>query len=125
MSAYWSTETGLRQLPTASGSELRFGQALYAGDALTSPNGRYRLAYQADGNLVLYGPSGATAWSSGTAEQPAGLCTIDADGNLVIYAPGMRVLWLKPQAERHVNSRLVVQDDGNVVLVGERSPGPQ
>ncbi|TWD82643.1 D-mannose binding lectin [Kribbella amoyensis] len=125
MSSYWSTETGLAQLTTASGSELRSEQALYAGDALTSPNGRYRLAYQADGNLVLYGPSGASAWSSGTSGQPAGLCTIDSDGNLTIYGPGMRVLWSKPHGERRVNARLVVQNDGDVVLLGDPVPEQQ
>lgn len=43
---------------------LPFG--LTYGDYLESPNKRYRLVFQPDGNLVLYRGSFETVWSSGT-----------------------------------------------------------
>jgi L,D-peptidoglycan transpeptidase YkuD (ErfK/YbiS/YcfS/YnhG family) len=92
---------------------LRPGQALYAGQQLTSPNGRYRAAMQTDGNLVVYAPDGRVLAATGTSASGAWLA-MQPDGNLVVYAPGNRPLW---------NSRtwgptagVVLQDDGNLVV---------
>ena len=55
------------------GNALRSGARLVAGEALTSLNGRFRLLYQPDGNLVLYDDTdGTAAWNTGTAAGGAG-----------------------------------------------------
>ena len=38
---------------------MKPGEVFVAGESITSANGRYAFVYQADGNLVLYGPGGA------------------------------------------------------------------
>lgn len=50
------------------------------------------LAWQADGNLALYGVDGVHRWSSATHGQADRLCFQD-DGNLVIYAAGNQPIW--------------------------------
>ena len=118
----FATDTGLVSAPKATGSEMQAGEALYAGDALTSPNGLYTFVYQGDGNLVLYGPASSPMWSSNTGGQPAGLCRLVSnakDGTRVtIYKPGMIILWQSPENDYKAGT-LVVQDDGNVVVYSE------
>jgi hypothetical protein len=96
------------------------GQSLSPGSSLLSPNGRYRLTYDVDGNLALYGKGHLlwhTLWQAGTTGKAAGICILQEDGNLVIYSPGDVYVW---DTETHNNpgSRLYVQDDGNVVIYG-------
>jgi tyrosinase len=100
--------------PGASGDDMQPGEVLTPGQGITSANGRYTFVYQADGNLVLYGPAGAM-WASGTDGRPVGVAIMQGDGNLVIYGPGGLYVW---DSGSHGNpgSRLVVQDDGNVVI---------
>jgi len=42
-------------------------QTMGIGNFITSPNGDYRLLFQADGNLVLYDVDGVMLWESGTS----------------------------------------------------------
>ncbi len=84
------------------------------GPVLTSPGGGYRLAVQADGNLVVYSAAGQPRWTSATSV-PGSFLAVQSDGNLVLYDP-----WSSPVWSANVNSpggaRLVMQDDGNLVL---------
>ncbi|MFS0718010.1 curculin domain-containing protein [Arthrobacter sp. 1P04PC] len=88
--------------------------ALRPGSAATSPNSRYRLLYQTDGNLVLYGPDGPL-WDSGSNGRGAGACIMQADGNLVLYGPNDEYVW-DTETDNNPGSRLVIQDDGNAVI---------
>ncbi|MEV4263545.1 hypothetical protein [Kribbella sp. NPDC049584] len=129
----WTSHTEIVQYPKAEGDVMQPGQALYPGDTLTSPNGKYVLSYQGDGNLVLWGPGNAVIWSSQTGGQLPGVCTFDTSadplsplntGRLVIYGPGMAEQWVRPeQYPRITPDRLVVQDDGNVLLLGTPQSG--
>ena len=76
---------------SAAGNELAAGTQLKGGSRLESPNGRYRLAMQADGNLVLYG-EGHPLWASGTAGHPGAFLVMQGDGNLVVYQAN-RPIW--------------------------------
>lgn len=89
--------------------------------------GRYQqltLAYQEDGNLVLYrwisGQGyGSAIWSSGTNGQPSGLATLQADGNFVLYDASGRPYWSTNTWNCPGNwdfKTLEVQQDENVVL---------
>ena len=48
---------------------------------------------QADGNLVIYSPTGEPHWATGTDGFPNSSLVLQADGNVVIYSTDGRVLW--------------------------------
>lgn len=64
---------------------LPSGTELLPDDARTSSDGKFRLTYQQDGNLVLYRVGGGPVWSSGTAGSTKGRTAMQGDGNLVVY----------------------------------------
>ncbi len=88
-------------------------QTLHAGEFVKSCDGRFTFVMQTDGNLVLYGPSGAL-WSSVTAGTPANVAVMQNDGNLVLYK-GSTAYWSSNTAH-HPGAYLVVQDNGNTVI---------
>jgi len=95
---------------------LAAGSRLLVNQFLVSPDGRYRLVYQADGNLVLYDDVEHTApWSSGTLGRTVGIVGMQGDGNLVIYDLTSRPVWHTGTAANN-DARLVLQSDGNVVV---------
>lgn len=91
---------------------LDAGQALISGHRITSPNGRYHLTLQRDGNVVAYGPDRRPLFFTGT--YGADSLRLQPDGNLVAYRGGTPVWHSDTWREGRV--RLEVQDDGNVVL---------
>jgi len=67
-------------------SELHEGQQLAPGQQITSPDRRYKLTYQGDGNLVIYRSADMLpVWSSGTYGTSAGRTIMQSDGNFVVY----------------------------------------
>jgi hypothetical protein len=91
------------------------GTELKGGSWLASPNGRYRFAMQADGNLVLYW-EGHPLWISGTAKHPGAVLAMQNDGNLVIYQ-GHRPIWSsETDLEGSAAYHLSLQDDGNAAI---------
>lgn len=103
-------------LPTGIGrSSLSAGQQLLVGERLTSPNGRTYLVLQSDGNLVMYGPSGAANWNTGTVGKGGVRLVMQGDGNLVLYTAGNLPVW-------HIGANglggtgVHQQDDGNLVV---------
>jgi hypothetical protein len=68
---------------------LPSGSMIFPGDALVTDSGRLKLAMQADGNLVLYGPPGVPVWSSGTAGRGI-YARMNEDGDFAVYGlPGL------------------------------------
>ncbi|GAA4975526.1 hypothetical protein [Kineococcus glutinatus] len=110
----WSTRTWVFTGPLATGDGMRPGDTLTPGASITSTDGRHRLTYQSDGDLVLHGAAGVS-WASGTAGGPAGVCFMQSDGNLVLYAPGGSALWASG-THRHPGSHLTLQNDGLAVI---------
>ena len=91
------------------------GGRLLAGQAIVSPNGRYRLVYQNDGNLVMYDlTTGGALWFTGTTGAP-GQVVLQGDGNLVIYSAGNAALWFTG-TPGNTGAFLALQSDGNLVL---------
>lgn len=74
----------------------------------------YLLAFQPDGNLVVYNPNGVAVWNSMTGGKGATRLSLQPDGNLVIYA-GTRALWASG-TQGNPGAMFSVQADGNVVL---------
>ncbi len=100
--------------PLPSGdSVLAAGSGFFDGQTITA--GKFLLAMQNDGNLVVYGAGGGAEWNAGTWGQPGDWLTMQADGNLVIYDIHGYPIWASgtfgnPGAEA------VMQTDGNFVV---------
>ena len=108
---------------------LNTNQSLTPGQSLKSCNGLYMLAFQSDGNVVLYNSSSVAVWSTGTNGMTAVIFAMQADGNLVLYsrAPyeSTDAIWASgstPPTGKSgggtfgTASKLMVQDDGNLVV---------
>jgi beta-N-acetylhexosaminidase len=100
--------------PAAPPGTLPGGSVLTGGQSVTSPDGRYRLSFQTDGNLVAYAPGDRPLWSSATYGRPGDVATMQTDGNLVVYASDGTPVWASNTVAP--GAVLRVQDDGNVVL---------
>ena len=74
---------------------LSSGQRISGGEALTSPNGRYKVAMETDGNLVMYDVD-KPVWGSNTAGSGANITEMRDDGDLVIYHEGDKPAWTQP-----------------------------
>jgi streptogrisin D len=97
-------------------STLMAGQSMTPGQNLWSPSHQYAATFQSDGNLVVYGPAGASYWSSGTSGQGATQLRMQTDGNLVIYAAFPNAVWSTGTWNSGSANRLVMQDDGKLVI---------
>jgi hypothetical protein len=102
-------------ITVTAADRLRSGNRLTSGQYIQSPNNRYRLIYQSDGNLVLYDTttSGAVWWTS-TSGTP-GQAILQTDGNFVVYNAASAALWFTSTAGNS-NAFLAVQSDRNVVV---------
>jgi hypothetical protein len=87
-----------------------------------SPDSQYKLLMQDDGNLVIYGPNGAT-WTTGTVGSGAVSLNMQSDGNLVLYTSAAKPVWGSNTAGAGPGSNLVMQDNG--ILVIRNSAGTQ
>jgi hypothetical protein len=102
--------------PAASGDDMQPGEVLTSNASVTSADGRFRLIYQEDTNLVLYrDPDIVALWDIRPQRGGVGVCIMQQDGNLVVYNASAEAVWASNTAG-NPGSRLVVQDDGNVVI---------
>ncbi|MFD8073916.1 caspase family protein [Streptomyces sp. NPDC059718] len=94
-------------------NQLLAGEILYAGDDISSNNGRYRLLLRiSDGNLMLLA-DGDAVWESGP--QHAAVLWNQNDGNLVLKNSAGDPVWDSATAG-DTDCTLTVTDDGHVVL---------
>ncbi len=93
---------------------MNSGIQYVAGQGVKSYGGQYTFIVQNDGNVVLYGPSGAL-WATNTAGQSISALAMQGDGNLVLYSLLGQALWASNTAG-NPGARLAVQDDGNLVI---------
>jgi uncharacterized phage protein (TIGR02218 family) len=85
--------------------------------AVVSPSGNFRLQFQTDGNLVLLQePGSAVIWASNTNGLGVTSLTMYADGFLEADN-GVTSVWAVPTGPVIAGSRLVLQDDGNLVIL--------
>jgi predicted alpha/beta hydrolase family esterase len=90
-------------------------QALYAGQSITSSDGRFYLTYQLDGNLVLYRYDAVPLWHTQTHGTNPGRAIMQRDGNLVVYDGSGTPIWASGTVGFD-GAWLVVQSDGNLVI---------
>jgi hypothetical protein len=93
---------------------LASGKSLAAGEAVVSSDERFRLEYQADGDLVLTYVGFGVLWSTGTKSAP-GSASMQGDGNLVVYDAGGTPLWASDTGG-NPGAWLALQNDGNAVI---------
>jgi hypothetical protein len=101
--------------------QLSPGQEITSGTQIASPDGRFVLQMQSDGNLVLRAPGNRPLGDTGTAGHDGTIAVMQADGNFVLRAPGNIPIWASG-TDGHPGTVLQVQDDGGVVLY---APGHQ
>jgi len=102
--------------PPPRPTTLTANQALTSNQSLWSSDGRFEAIMQGDGNLVVYGPSGAIYSSNTASASSAGSQLImQSDGNLVIYNPSGAAIWSSSTAPSD-GDYLIMQSDGNLVV---------
>lgn len=114
--ADWTNDGPAFYVPTNDRLYGRDNHYLTAGDALVSSQNKYKLSYQGDGNLVIYGLSdGKAIWASNTDGNPAWRTYMQPDGNFVIYKSDGNPIWAS-KTPNHSDSVIIMQDDGNLVI---------
>ena len=101
--------------------QLSPGQQITSGTQIASPDGKFVLQMQSDGNLVLRAPGNIPLGDTHTAGHDGTIAMMQADGNFVLIARGNIPVW-SSGTDGHPGTVLQVQDDGNVVLY---APGHQ
>src|SRR5581483_8730991 len=99
--------------PTSCGA-IEPGHGLAPGESLASCDGRFELAMQGDGNLVLYS-SGVAMWATGTDGRGGDVAVMQGDGNFVLYSSHSAPLFAS-HSDGHAGAWLALQDDGNLVV---------
>ena len=97
------------------GSVMTSEQQLLPGQALHSPDRRYRLAYQSDGHLVVYRSDNVPVWWSGTAGTSPGAARMQGDGNFVVYNASQVALW-HTHTYGNPGAYLSMQNNGSFVI---------
>jgi surface antigen len=107
----WSTHSGGQTVNV--GSSLTGGGTLWPNYYLLSPDTRFVLIQQSDGNLVLYDYSNNPLWKDWKAGNTNAVTLLQTDGNFVEYSAGNSALWYTGTTTAvHAN----LQNDGNFVL---------
>ena len=110
-----------QSIPTGAPDALASGQSLLVGQSRTSIDGQFRLVYESNGNLLLYGPGGSIHFSSCTEGTSPGQVAMQGDGNFVIYNGSGSPIWFTA-TDGNPGSYLAVQPDGNLVIYTPGSP---
>jgi hypothetical protein len=95
--------------------QLDPGQLITSGTQIASPDGKFVLQMQSDGNLVIRAPGNIPLGDTHTAGHDGTIAVMQTDGNFVLTAPGNIPVWASG-TDGHPGTVLQVQDDGNVVL---------
>jgi len=111
------------------GDTLNCDEALYPNHCLISKNKKYCLRFQLDGNLVIYSlDSGRVIWQWKVNSNNPVMCYLTSSGQLKLYCR----LWNfftycykeSPKIPNGSGCKLVLQDDGNVVINGKGALPP-
>jgi len=71
---------------------LKAGKSIQRGTIIHSPTNKFKLKFQADGNLAFYGPKQRYIWDAKTSGKGE-TCILQKDGNLVIYDKNNKAVW--------------------------------
>lgn len=99
-------------------ADLLPNQSIPVGGYIESPNGRFILTFQNDGNLVFYDRSTnpwTAKWEAHANGLGADLCRLEPSGILVLYKPGAEVVW-STEDPTPPDVWLRIEDAGNAVI---------
>jgi len=98
-------------------SSLGPGQSLKPDEKIFSPNSRYELIYQTDGNLVVYDhqENGKPIWAAASNVPNPGKAEMQYDGNFCIYNSTGNCLQASGTYGK-IGAFMQMQDDGNLVI---------
>lgn len=100
---------------------LKAGQTIPSGGFIRSPNGRFQLSMQVDGNLILYDiwAGWTVRWASWTHGNPGAWAYMQMDGNFVVYSANSIPLWWSLTGPRQDGNlqHLNVHDDGSLYVM--------
>jgi len=101
-------------------SSLNVNEELKAGQRLRSPDRRFDLVMQTDGNLVLYRNSDSKSlWATGTTGGSRAI--MQGDGNFVRYASSGVPVWASNTAGNN-GATVQLQNDANLVIYKAGTP---
>ncbi len=105
-------------------SVLEVDNKLQIEQYLCSPNGRFDVKLQTDGNFVLYRSNGEPIWATNTMNSKAEYIYLQRDGNLVLHTDDGVPVWASQTASSRSadNYILKLQDDGNLVIYINETP---
>jgi hypothetical protein len=119
----WASNTSQGPVAESRGERLRANEELAPEQWLQSGNGRYKLRYQADGNLVLYrvDEDNRVVWKTDTVGRSAGRVLLADDGALRVRDAAGEDIWNSLDRHGQVAMRgevhtLTLHDDGNLVV---------
>jgi hypothetical protein len=92
-------------------SVLKSGETLLPAHALVSPDGRFEVMMQCDGNVIV---SGGVVWTTKTEGNGGAVLEMQADGNLAVLR-GRTHLW-DSKTYGHAGSGLEIGDDGVMAI---------
>lgn len=96
---------------------LASGQTLASGATLRSPDGRYALTVQVDGNVVLRDPNRKVLWSTGTPNNPGARLVMRTSGSLALLSSANAVVWSTPTSYAP-GATAALGNDANLVVTG-------
>jgi hypothetical protein len=89
-------------------------ESLYADEWRTSPDGRYKLYFQSDGNLTLTRDD-SVIWATGPSG-PGGRVDMQGDGNLVVLDETLNAVWTS-NTWGYPGAHLEVSDAGGAIVL--------
>jgi serine/threonine protein kinase len=111
-------------------SSMVAGDTLLPGQSLTSPNQRFELTMQSNGDLVTSEVNGdMPTWATGSVGHPGAYAVVQGDGNFIVYPKGKSAplpgrptsaLW-QSQTNGHPGATLTLLNSGNLVLLPHNS----
>lgn len=111
----WSTNTVAAPGVVGALVVLAPGDFIAPGSSTFSPNGNFFLAFQNDGNVVLYQYPAIPLWATNTVGSGATELIMQLDGNLVLLN-GSTPVWASFTND-HAGAYLQIQNDGNLVII--------
>jgi hypothetical protein len=94
-------------------------EKLERNDKVISPNSKYVLVQQGNGDLATYTVSGSEyIWNSKTGGNTDSLTVLQKDGNLVIYSKDGKALW-QSNTSGHLGDILTVDNSGYPVILAK------
>ncbi len=107
---------------TPGTTRLGPGENLAANERLVSPDGRYALVMQADGNLVERGPGNTKMWATDTTV-PGSVATMMFGGQFAVVTPGNQVIWTTAGTDGEAGAHVELLNDGSLVVYdGDNDP---